>query len=145
MVVDLNFVLFALPAIVLALWAQRRISRAYALGSRIPASSGRSGAEAAAVVMNQGGATGVRIEPVAGELSDHYDPRNKVLRLSGEVYDGRSLAALGVAAHEAGHAIQDASGYPGLVVRNLIVPLAASARRASGSPSWLVFSSRYAD
>ena len=75
--------------------------------------------------MRAGGVTDVAIEPVAGELSDHYDPRNKVLRLSPDVYAGRSLAAMGVAAHEAGHAIQDASGYPGLVVRNFIVPLAS--------------------
>ncbi len=122
---DLNYVLFALPGIVLSMWAQARISRAYAAGSRIAAASGLTGAEAAAVVMREGGVSGVRIEPVEGELSDHYDPRNKVLRLSGEVYAGRSLAAVGVAAHEAGHAIQDASGYPGLVVRNLIVPLAS--------------------
>ena len=84
-----------------------------------------SGAEAAALVMKAGGVPGVAIEPVAGELSDHYDPSHKVLRLSHEVYAGRSLAAVGVAAHEAGHAIQDASDYPGLVVRNLIVPLAS--------------------
>ena len=122
---DLNYVLFALPGIVLSMWAQARISRAYTAGSRIPAISGMSGAEAAAMVMREGGVSGVRIEQAAGELSDHYDPRNKVLRLSAEVYAGRSLAAVGVAAHEAGHAIQDASGYPGLVVRNLIVPLAS--------------------
>ena len=75
--------------------------------------------------MQAGGAKGVAIEPVAGELSDHYDPRNKVLRLSQGVYGSRSLAAVGIAAHEAGHAIQDASHYPGLVVRNLIVPMAS--------------------
>jgi Zn-dependent membrane protease YugP len=67
----------------------------------------------------------VTIEPVTGELSDHYDPQRKVLRLSQGVYGSRSLAALGIAAHEAGHAIQDASHYPGLVVRNLIVPMAS--------------------
>jgi len=123
--VDLNYLLFALPEIVLSMWAQARISHAYAVGSRIPAASGLTGAQAAAMVMREGGVSGVTIEQVAGELSDHYDPRNKVLRLSGEVYADRSLAAVGVAAHEAGHAIQDASGYPGLVVRNLIVPLAS--------------------
>ena len=95
------------------MWAQARISSAYAAGSRIPAASGLTGAEAAAMVMRAGGVTGVAIEPVAGELSDHYDPRHKVLRLSQSVYAGRSLAAVGVAAHEAGHAIQDASHYPG--------------------------------
>jgi uncharacterized protein len=120
-----DYFLFALPGIILSMWAQARISTAYAAGSRIPASSGLSGAEAAALVMKAGGVSGVAIEPVAGELSDHYDPSRKILRLSHRVYAGQSLAAVGVAAHEAGHAIQDASHYPGLVVRNLIVPLAS--------------------
>jgi Zn-dependent membrane protease YugP len=74
--------------------------------------------------MRAGGVTGIAIEPASGELSDHYDPRNKVLRLSRAVHAGRSLAATGVAAHEAGHAMQHAAGYRGLVVRNLVVPLA---------------------
>jgi Zn-dependent membrane protease YugP len=120
----LDYLLFLLPGIALSMWAQVRILRAYAEGARIPTGSGLTGAETAQLVMRAGGVTGVGIEPVAGELSDHYDPRNKVLRLSPDVYAGRSLAAMGVAAHEAGHAIQDASGYPGLVARNVIVPLA---------------------
>jgi Zn-dependent membrane protease YugP len=122
---SMDYLLFALPGMVLSMWAQTRISAAYAMGSRIPASSGLTGAEAAAMVMRAGGVSGVAIEPVAGELSDHYDPRGKVLRLSHKVYAGRSLASVGVAAHEAGHAIQDAAHYPGLVVRNLIVPMAS--------------------
>jgi uncharacterized protein len=121
----IDYFLFALPGIALTTWAQARITSAYATGSRIPASSGVTGAEAAAMVMRAGGVQGVAIEPVAGELSDHYDPSHKVLRLSHRVYAGRSLAAVGVAAHEAGHAIQDVSHYPGLVVRNLIVPIAS--------------------
>ena len=107
------------------MWAQARIRQAYARGSRVAASSGLSGAEAAVAVMKAGGVENVAIEPVEGELSDHYDPGHKVLRLSPKVYGGHSLAAVGVAAHEAGHAIQDATHYPGLVVRNLIVPLAS--------------------
>jgi Zn-dependent membrane protease YugP len=125
MFLTIDYVLFAIPGIALSMWAQARISSAYAAGSRIPARAGITGAEAAAVVMQAGGVSGVAIEPVAGELSDHYDPSRKVLRLSHSVYGGRSLAALGIAAHEAGHAIQDASHYPGLVVRNLIVPMAS--------------------
>jgi uncharacterized protein len=120
-----DYLLFLLPGMALSLWAQARIMRAYAEGSRIPASSGLTGAETAQLVMRAAGVTGVAIEPVAGELSDHYDPSRKILRLSRDVYTGRSLAAMGVAAHEAGHAIQDASGYPGLVARNFIVPLAS--------------------
>jgi Zn-dependent membrane protease YugP len=122
---SIDYFLFALPGMLLSMWAKTRISAAYAQGSRVPASSGLTGAEAAAAVMQAGGVSGVAIQPVAGELSDHYDPRQKVLRLSNDVYAGRSLAAVGVAAHEAGHAIQDASHYPGLVVRNLIVPMAS--------------------
>ena len=125
MYVNVEYYLFAVPGILLSSWAQARISRAYAAGSRIPASSGLTGAQAAELVMRAGGVSGVGIEPVAGELSDHYDPRQKVLRLSYGVFSGRSLAALGVAAHESGHAVQDASGYPGLFVRNLVVPLAS--------------------
>jgi Zn-dependent membrane protease YugP len=124
MLLQLDYLLFALPGILLSLWAQSRISSAYAAASRIPASSGLMGAEAAQGIMQAAGVSGVAIEPVAGQLTDHYDPRHKVLRLSEEVYGGHSLAALGIAAHEAGHAIQDASHYPGLVVRNAIVPLA---------------------
>jgi uncharacterized protein len=120
-----DYLLYALPGLLVTMWAQSRIWQAYAEGSRIPASSGLSGAEAAVAVMRAGGVSEVAIEPVRGELSDHYDPAHKVLRLSPRVYGGRSLAAVGIAAHEAGHAIQDATHYPGLVVRNLIVPLAS--------------------
>jgi uncharacterized protein len=119
-----DYLLYLLPGLVLTLWAQARILRAYAAGWRVPAGSGLTGAEAAQLVMHAGGVMGIGIEPVSGELSDHYDPGNKVLRLSQSVYAGRSLAATGVAAHEAGHAIQEASGYRGLVARNFIVPLA---------------------
>jgi Zn-dependent membrane protease YugP len=120
-----DYLLYALPGLLVTMWAQSRIWQAYAEGSRIPASSGLSGAEAAVAVMRAGGVSEVAIEPVQGELSDHYDPAHKVLRLSPKVYGGRSLSAVGIAAHEAGHAIQDATHYPGLVVRNLIVPLAS--------------------
>jgi Zn-dependent membrane protease YugP len=121
----IDYLLYALPGLLVTMWAQSRIWKAYAEGSRIPVSSGLSGALAAVAVMKAGGVWNVAIEPVEGELSDHYDPAHKVLRLSPKVYGGRSLAAVGIAAHEAGHAIQDATHYPGLVVRNLIVPLAS--------------------
>jgi Zn-dependent membrane protease YugP len=121
----LDYFLYALPGLVVTMWARSRIWQAYAEGSRIPVSTGLSGAEAALAVMRAGGVGQVAIEPVQGELSDHYDPGHKVLRLSPKVYSGRSLSAVGIAAHEAGHAIQDSTRYPGLVVRNLIVPLAS--------------------
>jgi Zn-dependent membrane protease YugP len=132
-VFDPVYFIFLAPGIILALWAQWRVSRAYRHAGQIPARSGYSGAEAAAALL-QTGAPNVRIEPVAGYLSDHYSPGEKVLRLSPDVYQGRSLAALGIAAHEAGHAFQDAEKYPLLVARNALVPLAST----GGSMSMLV-------
>jgi uncharacterized protein len=131
---DPMYFVFLAPGLLLAMWAQARISSAYANASQIPSSSGVTGAQAAAEIMRAGGVHGVEIEPVAGQLTDHYDPSHKVLRLSEGVYAGRSLAALGVAAHEAGHAIQDAHRYSPLVVRNLIVPVASF----GSSAAWIV-------
>ncbi len=122
---DPLYLLFLAPGILLALWAQWRIHRAYSEASRYAPRSGYSGAEAAHAVLHSAGVPGVRIEPVEGFLSDHYVPGEAVLRLSPDVYSGRSLAALGVAAHEAGHAIQDANRYPLLGLRNNLVPLAS--------------------
>ncbi len=122
---DWMYFVFLAPGILLALWAQYRVKSAYAEASRIPSQSGYTGASAAQAVMQQAGVEGVQIEPVQGFLSDHYVPGQKILRLSPDVYAGRSLAALGIAAHESGHAIQDARHYPLLVVRNLLVPLAS--------------------
>ena len=122
--IDPIYFLFVAPAMLLAAWAQMRVRSAYAEGSQIHPASGVTGAQAAAEVMRSEGLNRVEIEPVEGFLSDHYDPRHKVLRLSPGVYGDRSLAALGIAAHEAGHALQDAHGYSPLVVRNLLVPVA---------------------
>jgi Zn-dependent membrane protease YugP len=131
---DPLYFVFLAPGILLALWAQFRIQGAYARAREIPARSGYTGADAAEGVLHNGRAAGVRIEPTEGFLSDHYVPGQRVLRLSREVYAGRSLASLGIAAHEAGHAIQDARGYPLLVVRNLLVPLA----NFGGGVSWIL-------
>jgi uncharacterized protein len=113
------------PCIVLALIAQMLVSSAFGKYSKVRASSGLTGAEAARLMLREAGLEGkVEVERVDGFLSDHYDPRKKVLRLSPKVYDEPSLAAVGVACHEAGHAVQDARGYAPLVVRNFIVPAA---------------------
>lgn len=128
---DPLYLLLVTPALALAAWAQARIMSAYREGSRYRASSGVTGAEAARLVMEEGGVRGVAIEPVAGQLTDHYDPSHKVLRLSAGNYQQDSLAAVGVAAHEAGHALQDATRYTPLVVRNLMVPLASLGSNAS--------------
>lgn len=113
------------PALLIAMWAQVKVKSAYARAGKIPASSGLSGAETAQRILNANGISDVAIEPVQSFLGDHYDPRNKVLRLSPEVYQGRSLASLGIAAHEVGHAIQDATGYAPLAFRNGLVPMAS--------------------
>lgn len=122
MMLDLRYFLFLAPALILAFIAQMWISSAYARGNQVGVRM--SGAEAARMILDKAGLHDVGIEMVGGHLSDHYDPRQKVLRLSQAVYAGRSASAVGIAAHEAGHALQDAHRYVPLVVRNLAVPLA---------------------
>ena len=122
---DPRYFLYVGPAILLALWAEVKVKSAYAAASRIPARSGLSGAETAQRILNFHGISNVAIEPVQSFLGDHYDPKKKVLRLSPDVYHGRSLASLGIAAHEVGHAIQDAAVYGPLAFRNGLVPMAS--------------------
>lgn len=122
---DPLYFIMLMPAMLLAGWAQMKVKSAFARASQIPASGRMSGAEAAHRILQAHGLQRVEIEETRGFLGDHYDPRAKVLRLSPDVYHGRSLASMGVAAHEAGHAIQDASGYAPLKLRNGIVPLAS--------------------
>ena len=103
--------LIVLPALILALYAQAKVSGTFNRFSKVYARSGLTAAQAADAILSQNGITDVRIERVRGNLTDHYDPRDRVLRLSDSVYDSTSIAALGVAAHEAGHAVQHAQGY----------------------------------
>jgi Zn-dependent membrane protease YugP len=131
---DFRYLLFLAPAMLLAAWAQWRLKKAYGEASQIAARSGYSGAEAANALLQTAGVPGVRIEQVEGFLSDHYVPGQHVLRLSPPVYSGRSLAALGIAAHECGHALQDAQRYPLLVMRNALVPLAS----VGSNLSWFI-------
>ncbi len=119
---DPMYFLFIAPAFLLGLYAQWKVKSSFASMSEIPARM--SGAQAARQMLDSGGLQSVGIEQVGGHLSDHYDPSAKVLRLSPDVYNGRSMAALGVACHEAGHAFQDATGYAPLKIRNLAVPAA---------------------
>lgn len=121
---DLQYLYFLAPALLLSAWAAWRVKVNFAEGQKVMARCGLTGAEAAERVLRQAGVI-ASVEETEGKLSDHYDPRGKVLRLSSEVYEGKSLAALGVACHEAGHAIQDGMNYPFLGLRNLIVPLAS--------------------
>ena len=116
------YFLLVIPPLLLGFFAQWRVKSTFAKMSQVPARM--SGAEAARRMLDNGGLQSVAIEQIGGKLSDHYDPRAKVLRLSSDVYAGRSMAALGVACHEAGHAFQDAQNYAPLVIRNAAVPAA---------------------
>ena len=131
---DPTWLLLVGPTILVALWAQFRVQAAYGRASQIPARSGYTGAQAAAALLNSAGVHGVDIQPVEGFMTDHYVPGQRVLRLSPQVYSGHSLAALGIAAHEAGHALQDAQRYALLVVRNGLVPLAS----VGSNLSWIL-------
>ncbi|HBO43124.1 MAG TPA: zinc metallopeptidase [Planctomycetaceae bacterium] len=126
---DWTYLLYIAPALLLGLWAQFRVKATYAAAQKMAAPL--SGAAAARHVLDSAGLQSVGIEQIPGHLSDHYDPRHKVLRLSPEVYQSRSLAAVGIAAHEAGHALQDAKAYLPLVVRNAAVPAASFGSNAS--------------
>lgn len=118
------WVVFALPGIVLGLWAQARVKGAFNKYSKIRTARGVNGAEVARTLLDAQGLYNIRVEESKGFLSDHYDPRSKVLRLSPAVYRTPSVAAAGIAAHEMGHALQDAGGYFPLQVRSTIVPAA---------------------
>jgi Zn-dependent membrane protease YugP len=122
----------AIP-LLFGLWAQMKVKRTFAKYSQVAPRNGLNGAEAAAAVLRSSGLPGLKIRPVAGRLTDHYDPRNRTLNLSADVGQASSLAALGVAAHEAGHAIQDARRYLPMRIRQSLVPVATI-----GSSLWLV-------
>jgi uncharacterized protein len=119
---DPMYFVWIAPAMLLAMWAQWKVHSAFTAAARQPASL--SGAAAARHILDSAGASDVAIEPVSGHLSDHYDPRAKVLRLSQDVYGSRSLAAVGIAAHEAGHALQDAENFSLMSIRNAAVGVA---------------------
>lgn len=118
---DPMYLLVMLPGMALSFWASMKVKSTFRKYSQVRPRSGLSGAEAARELIRRAGVQTVRVEPVDGFLSDHYDPSAKALRLSPDVYNGRSLAALGVAAHEAGHALQHADGYAPLKFRSLVV------------------------
>lgn len=121
---DTTFFLL-IPPLILALYARQKVRSTYKNFSRINASSRISGSKMASEILNTSGAHDVKLEKSKGHLTDHYDPRKKVLRLSDGVYGSSSLAALGIAAHEAGHALQHHSGYFPLHIRNSIYPVAS--------------------
>ncbi len=120
---DVTFILL-IPAIILSLYAQTKVQTTFNKYLRVPASKGLNGAMVAQRILANNGMHDVKVEMSPGKLSDHYDPRSKTVRLSPEVYSGTSLASLGVAAHEVGHAIQHNNGYFPLELRSAFVPVA---------------------
>jgi Zn-dependent membrane protease YugP len=119
---DPQYLLFVLPGLILALYASFLTKTTFARYSKVSSALGLSGAAAASRLLSSQGINDVTVERVSGFLSDHFDPAKKVLRLSPQVYESNSLAAIGVACHEAGHAIQQAKGFAPLYIRSALVP-----------------------
>lgn len=120
---DFSYFYLVLPALIISLIAQFAVKSAYRKMSAVYSKSGYSGAQAALAVLRHYGVNDVRVEQCSGRLSDHYDPKNKVIRLSEGVFSSTSIAAIGIACHEAGHAAQHAEGYFPIKVRNSILPV----------------------
>jgi Zn-dependent membrane protease YugP len=118
------YLLFMIPPLIFMIWAQARVSSAFNKYSRVRNMSGMTGAQAAQTLLEHNGLREVRVEGAKGKLTDHYDPRHKVLRLSADVARVPSVAALGIVAHEVGHAVQHKAGYGPLKLRSALVPAA---------------------
>ncbi|HEW90955.1 MAG TPA: zinc metallopeptidase [Thermotogaceae bacterium] len=131
---DPTFILL-IPAILLAAWAQIQVSSTFSKYSRYRSSLGMTGAQVARMLLDSTGLYNVEIEMISGSLTDHYDPRAKVIRLSKTTYSSQSVAAIGVIAHEIGHAIQHKENYVPLILRNAVVPVAS----IGSSLSWIIF------
>lgn len=121
--IDIYYLLLVLPALLIAMWAQFKVKSTFRAYSEQRMESGLTGAQAARRILDANGLENIRLERVSGELTDHYDPRGGVIRLSAQVYDRSTAAAVGVAAHEAGHAVQYAVGYLPVKIRNAIIPV----------------------
>ena len=121
--IDYWYIVLVVPVLILSLIIQAVMKSTYRKYSAVRAHAGCTGAEMARRVLKENGIYEVNVVPIEGELSDHYDPRSRVIRLSGNVYNGSSVAALGVACHEAGHAVQHAKGYLPIKIRNAILPV----------------------
>ena len=129
---DTTYLLLVVPALLIALIAQIQVKSAFSRYARVRCTSGLTGAQAAQRILQANGITDVRIEHISGKLTDHFDPQAKVIRLSDEVYGVASIAAVGVAAHEAGHAVQYATDYAPIRIRAAIIP----ATRIGSNLSW---------
>lgn len=128
---DPLYLILSLPALLLSMIFSARVKSTFAKYSKVGAASGMTGAEAAATMLARSGVNDVMIRKISGVLTDHYNPADNTLNLSPEVYEGRSLSSLGVACHEAGHALQKATGYKWMGVRSALVPAANLGSRFS--------------
>lgn len=131
---DWTFIII-IPALIISAWAQMKVSSSFNKYSRVMSINGYTGAQVARMLLDSEGLYDIPIEEIGGKLSDHYDPRRRVMRLSRDVYYGTSVASIGVAAHETGHAIQHQRHYAPLQIRNSIVPVV----NFSSNASWILF------
>ena len=120
---DYSWYLLVLPAFLLALWAQFKVKATYSKYSKVLSARGRTAAEVARQILNDHGLSYVQVDMISGELTDNYDPRSNIVHLSQGVYNSTSIAAIGVAAHECGHAVQHAEEYAPLKLRSAIIPI----------------------
>lgn len=121
---DIYYLILVVPAIILSLWAQTRVTSTFEKYSKYSSQRRVTGMEAARKILDANGLYNIRVERISGKLTDHYDPKNNVIRLSESVYASDSIAAMGVAAHEAGHAVQHSEKYVPIKIRNTILPVA---------------------
>ena len=131
---DWTYLVFIVPCIIITLFCQIKVQSTFSKYSKFRNSRNVTGAQAAEYVLRQNGVTGVRIEHVSGSMTDHFDPRTNVIRLSDTVYNSNSVAAVGVACHEAGHAVQHAEGYLPNKIRSIIIPMA----KIGSQLSWIL-------
>ncbi|MGN0491348.1 zinc metallopeptidase [Ruminococcus sp.] len=131
---DWTYLVFIVPCIIITLICQVKVQSTFSKYSKVRNSRNITGAQAAEYVLRQNGVTGVRIEHVSGSMTDHFDPRTNVIRLSDTVYNSNSVAAVGVACHEAGHAVQHAEGYLPNKIRSIILPMA----KIGSQLSWIL-------
>lgn len=131
---DSTFIIL-IPALIISFWAQMKIKTTYEKYSRIRSINGYTGAQVARTLLDSNGLYDVPVEIIQGNLTDHYDPSKRVMRLSEDVFNGTSVASIGVAAHETGHAIQHSKNYSPLIIRNSIVPIV----NFSSNASWVLF------
>ncbi|HHV39489.1 MAG TPA: zinc metallopeptidase [Tepidimicrobium sp.] len=120
---DLNSMIFLIPALLFSMYAQLKISTSFNKYLRVASRRGYTGGQVARLILDRNGLNHVGIEAVPGQLTDHYDPRAKMVRLSRDIYSGSSIAAVSVAAHEVGHAMQHGEGYFPLIIRNTMAPV----------------------